>query len=44
MVRGPRKGRTDAVGSDVMEHGTFVAILRWANKPAWLVWSVFVFA
>ena len=33
MARGPRIGRTDAVDSDVIEHSTFIAILRWANKP-----------
>ena len=43
MARGPRKGRTDAVDSDVIEHSTFVAILRWANKPTWLVWCVCLF-
>ena len=37
MARGPRIGRTDAVDSDVIEHSTFIAILRWANKPTWLV-------
>ena len=33
MARGPRIGRTDAVDSDVIEHSTFIANLRWANKP-----------
>jgi len=42
MARGPRIGRTDAVDSDVIEHSTFIAILRWANKPTWLVWCVCV--
>ena len=43
MARGPRIGRTDAVDSDVIEHSTFIAILRWANKPTWLVWCVCLF-
>ncbi len=43
MARGPRIGRTDAVDSDAIEHTTFIAILRWADKPTWLVWCVCLF-
>ena len=43
MARGPRKGRTDAVVSAVMEHSMFAAILMWANKPTWPVWSCVCF-